>query len=82
MERILKYTVDGEQYEGTIKDYANALHHSTLESVEVSRFIVNDRGNQVQPEIEFTGFNVDDTGYATVRIIGYGEAGYVVDGWA
>lgn len=80
--RKLTYFIDNQPYEGTIEDYANALRHGSLESVDVYGSIVTDDGQWVKAETEFSGYNVNDMGYATVKIPGYGESGYVVDGSA
>lgn len=82
MSRTLKYYVDGEEYSGTLNDYAKARKHQAYDIVEVSNYIINDRGDQVQPEITFSGYNYDDYGTVTIKVRGYGEASYVVDGRA
>ena len=78
--RKLTYWIDGEEYEGTLQDYATALQHEALEAVQVERVVFTDNGVFVQPQLKFSGYNVDDMGYTTVTLSGYGEAGYSVDG--
>jgi len=68
--RKLTYWIDGEEYEGTLQDYATALQHEALDGVQVGIVVRTDKGKLKQPQRKFSGYNVDDLGYTTSNPLG------------